>query len=236
MIDEHHKAHELLWQQCAEVPKFRVQLGENRDEMRRVMYEQDMVGKAGWLAPNQPKAASGGAPGAGKPGSPGAPGGSPLRMMESLSGRHQAPDNMMLVRNGTAAIETDMEEEEEAEDGTQSDIPPGVWLIHPSHPTKVKWDIFVGVLIFYSVVSVPFRIGFNIEADGGWYYFDWVVDFTFGIDILLTFFTASFNLDGDLIASPIKVKVNYFFSRGFWIDFLSTMPWHVGGYSRWPFC
>jgi len=32
-------------------------------------------------------------------------------------------------------------------------------VIHPRHPTKVKWDLFCGVLIIYSVLIVPFRIG-----------------------------------------------------------------------------
>eukprot|EP00620_Florenciella_sp_RCC1587_P019717 CAMPEP_0182569816 /NCGR_PEP_ID=MMETSP1324-20130603/10330_1 /TAXON_ID=236786 /ORGANISM="Florenciella sp., Strain RCC1587" /LENGTH=848 /DNA_ID=CAMNT_0024784137 /DNA_START=99 /DNA_END=2642 /DNA_ORIENTATION=- len=218
MIEEHNKAHMVLWTQCAETPKFRVQLVQNREDVRKQMYESPAasarIGKTAFGSPAKE------------------PGGRPLRLMESQSGKNVLPDNMVQVKNVEAAVETDVvEEEEEAEEGSQRDIPRDVWLIHPSHPTKTKWDIYVGVLIFYSVVSVPFRIGFDIEAnptdDPFFYYFDWLVDFTFAIDIVLTFYTAAFNLDGDLIAEPTRIKLKYLCSTGFWIDFLSTMPWQI---------
>ena len=119
MIEQHNSAHELLWSQCAEVPKFRQTLGQNRDEIRRVLYEKEAVSRTGW-------------------GTNSGQGGSAaeLRMMESLSGRHQAPDQMLLVQKAEEAIDLDVEEAAE-DDGSQGDIPKGVRLIHPSNPRKV---------------------------------------------------------------------------------------------------
>jgi hypothetical protein len=49
-------------------------------------------------------------------------------------------------------------------------------LFHPSHPLKVRFDIFVGVLIVYSVIAVPFRLGFSVEDGFGLTLSDAIID------------------------------------------------------------
>ena len=39
-------------------------------------------------------------------------------------------------------------------------------FIHPKNKVKMNWDIFVGVLIVYSVLIIPLRIGFDVDAVG----------------------------------------------------------------------
>jgi len=37
------------------------------------------------------------------------------------------------------------------------------WFIQPRATWKVRWDLWIGFIIAYSVVLIPYRIGFGIE-------------------------------------------------------------------------
>lgn len=37
------------------------------------------------------------------------------------------------------------------------------WFIQPRATWKVRWDLWIGSIIAYSVVLIPYRIGFGIE-------------------------------------------------------------------------
>lgn len=39
------------------------------------------------------------------------------------------------------------------------------WVILPRAPWKVRWDLWIGLIIFYSVVLIPYRIGFGIDIE-----------------------------------------------------------------------
>jgi hypothetical protein len=41
------------------------------------------------------------------------------------------------------------------------------WIINPKHPKKIFWDLFIGALILWSVIIVPFRLGFDQEPAAG---------------------------------------------------------------------
>lgn len=62
--------------------------------------------------------------------------------------------------------------------------------MHPYAQPKIKWDLMVAVLIVYSTLSVPFRIGFEEEAGVFGTIVDTVVDVGFTLDIVLSFRTA----------------------------------------------
>lgn len=62
--------------------------------------------------------------------------------------------------------------------------------MHPHGKAKVKWDLMVAVLIVYSTLSVPFRIGFEEAAGLFGTLVDAVVDVGFVLDIVLSFRTA----------------------------------------------
>jgi len=96
-------------------------------------------------------------------------------------------------------------------------------IIHPRHPKKVLWDIFIAACIMYSTISVPFWIGFSVEATGFWMGLDVVVDICFGIDMMLSFRTAYENSEGELVSAAGDVALNYL-KGWFTIDFVSTVP------------
>jgi hypothetical protein len=61
-------------------------------------------------------------------------------------------------------------------------------LIHPEDRWKIYLDLFIGVLVVYSVASVPYRIAFDIvSTTPGDLFLDFFVDVCFGADMLLKF-------------------------------------------------
>ena len=40
--------------------------------------------------------------------------------------------------------------------------------IHPFNPTKLKWDVFVGLIVVYAVLVVPWKVGFNVPSTDVW--------------------------------------------------------------------
>lgn len=75
----------------------------------------------------------------------------------------------------------------------------GCRLIHPEHPGKRAWDIFIGALLIYTALFVPFRLAFEDEASLGVQVWDFMVDGLFLADIVLTFCTGFFDRDGYLV-------------------------------------
>eukprot|EP00953_Heterococcus_sp_UTEX-ZZ885_P030681 16194-Heterococcus_DN1.PRE.6 len=97
------------------------------------------------------------------------------------------------------------------------------WILLPSLPNKIKWDLYIGVLITLSVIIIPFRIGFEVEPKGGWIALDGLVDVCFAVDILLNFRTAYVTDNGVYVTVPAMIAQQY--ARGWLtVDILSTVP------------
>ena len=65
---------------------------------------------------------------------------------------------------------------------------PKVWFIHPEGKFRKTWDTFQAVLLIYVAISVPVRIGFNINNEyySGEWFLELFVDAYFG-KLLSTF-------------------------------------------------
>lgn len=59
-------------------------------------------------------------------------------------------------------------------------------------PRKLYWDLFMGAMIMYNMVVIPWRISFGQDASGAMLIFDYIVDGIFGIDIVFCFNAAYF--------------------------------------------
>ncbi|GMI21874.1 hypothetical protein TrCOL_g56 [Triparma columacea] len=95
-------------------------------------------------------------------------------------------------------------------------------FIHPKNKTKIRWDMYCGALIIYSVCLIPWRIGFEVEAEGLILYFDYCVDICFAFDMLFCFFTAYYE-EEMLVVELSDIRVTYLKSW-FIPDLLSTVP------------
>ncbi|GMH86577.1 hypothetical protein TrST_g13891 [Triparma strigata] len=96
-------------------------------------------------------------------------------------------------------------------------------LINPNSGTKLKWDIFVGLLIIVSVILVPFRLGFDIETTVSWDSYDWATDFFFLLDIFINFRTCFLD-DHQVLHTSTSIISEHYLRGWFTIDFLSTVP------------
>jgi hypothetical protein len=67
--------------------------------------------------------------------------------------------------------------------------------------------MFIGGIILYSVIIVPYRIGFD-DVPRAWSLLDLsdiLIDFLFLVDIVLTFRTAYVDNQGTLVVDPKKI-------------------------------
>jgi CRP-like cAMP-binding protein len=102
------------------------------------------------------------------------------------------------------------------------------YIIHPMLPMKMAWDLFVGILILYSVITIPVNLCFvnysTKPSSGVDEFFTWGIDFVFFVDMLVNFRTAYFDESKTfLITVPGMIASNYL-KTWFLIDFLSTVP------------
>lgn len=76
----------------------------------------------------------------------------------------------------------------------------------------------------YVALIVPYRVGFQSKDVGFWLVWNFVMDGSFLIDIILTFFTSYLDeASGEMVYDPKKIAKNYL-SMWFWIDTFSIMP------------
>jgi len=99
-------------------------------------------------------------------------------------------------------------------------------VVLPTNGLKMKWDMLIGLLIVYSVLTIPFNIGFDLsyEFPHPSFIFDCVIDILFLADMILAFNTAIIDSrTQEVILDRGKIVKNYLQSW-FTIDFLSTVP------------
>lgn len=94
-------------------------------------------------------------------------------------------------------------------------------IILPTNPYKNGWDIYVLFILISIIFALPLQICFEVGSDYGPY--DAMVDITFIIDMILTFFTAVENKNRRLITNHKEIASRYF-RFWFWIDVLSIFP------------
>ncbi|CAM9875420.1 unnamed protein product [Discosporangium mesarthrocarpum] len=85
--------------------------------------------------------------------------------------------------------------------------------------------MFIGALIIYSVVVIPWRTAFNQQAEGTMLVMEATIDACFTVDIILTFLSAYFEED-ILVYSRRVIAINYITSW-FIPDVLSTFPFDI---------
>lgn len=99
-------------------------------------------------------------------------------------------------------------------------------MFHPEGKRKLVWDGFAGLAIFYSVIQVPFRIGFlsNTPVGPAELAVEYTVISIFFADILITFNTAYVDpLTDEFVMDRWRIATK-FLSFWFWVDFISSIP------------
>ncbi|TMW66208.1 hypothetical protein Poli38472_003973 [Pythium oligandrum] len=99
----------------------------------------------------------------------------------------------------------------------------GTYLFHPQQGFILTWQLIVGFAILYSIILVPYRLGFSSDAAGVWYLVELVIDGFFFADIIFNFRTAFFD-EERLLVYDAKVITLKYLKGWFVIDLLSTLP------------
>jgi hypothetical protein len=96
------------------------------------------------------------------------------------------------------------------------------YLIHPETSFNSMWDIMSMVLIIYSCITIPYRLCFDVVAEGWVVGFDKFVDSVFMFDCALTFRKCFWGEEG-LVAEPGEIASSYL-KGWFVLDFFSSFP------------
>jgi hypothetical protein len=99
-------------------------------------------------------------------------------------------------------------------------------VIDPRQYSKNLWDLLIYVLVFYSIIDVPFRMGFDSTPGLFFSYFNHAVTTIFFLDIIVNFRTGYFDeITERLIVDPYIIAGRYLKSW-FLLDLLSTIPFN----------
>lgn len=104
-----------------------------------------------------------------------------------------------------------------------SRVPTHRRLTPPCLP-QVKWDLVMAVLILYSTMVIPYRICFDVDAEGGFLVLDICVDLCFATDIAINFRTAFYEDGGMVLVTVPALIARHYLRTWFTIDVLSTLP------------
>ena len=87
---------------------------------------------------------------------------------------------------------------------------------------KNNWDILVGILIMYTAMIVPYRLGFGESAEGAMFWLEMSMDAIFIIDLVVSFNTAFLD-NGEWVTDRDQIASRYL--RGwFLIDAPASIP------------
>lgn len=115
--------------------------------------------------------------------------------------------------------------------------PPSVetrFMLHPSDPRRMFWDVFCMTLLTYSIINVPLQVAFE-DPDNScsssfiqqhWlFYTDLFVDFAFLLDLGINLRTAHWHptKKATLVTDQKSIFIHY--AKGFfWVDLAGAFP------------
>jgi hypothetical protein len=99
-------------------------------------------------------------------------------------------------------------------------------IIYPHNTCLTRWQLFVSILLIYTAIAVPIKVGFGEQDSVEMILFDTAVDTCFLIDLVLQFFSALERPDGTYEIRHDKIAIRYL-KLWFWIDFFSSVPTQI---------
>ncbi|RLN54392.1 hypothetical protein BBJ29_008046 [Phytophthora kernoviae] len=78
----------------------------------------------------------------------------------------------------------------------------GTYLFHPQEPMIMAWQFFVGIGVIYSIIVVPFRLGFDADASGG------CVHSWYELTVVITLVVVNATVFGYIISSVMTLIQN----------------------------
>lgn len=102
-----------------------------------------------------------------------------------------------------------------------------MFLIDPKESWKVRWDLFIAVIIVYTVIITPVEMAFYDKEPPKSFEVELVLDGMFFLDLAFSFRTSfPSNVESALVVDSWVIAQSYF-KTWFTIDFLSSIPYNV---------
>tara|TARA_B110000977_G_scaffold184355_1_gene247946 strand:+ start:324 stop:2627 length:2304 start_codon:yes stop_codon:yes gene_type:complete len=102
------------------------------------------------------------------------------------------------------------------------------YVLHANTPFRGVWDAAQIIILCYVALAVPYRMGFDADAYGGWYVLEFLVDLYFWIDLSFGFFTAYWEhrKDTDEVVYVVDLDkiTRHYLQTWFLVDFLACLP------------
>lgn len=100
-------------------------------------------------------------------------------------------------------------------------------LISEKSSRKIKWDIFIALLLIMVCMIIPFRLAFSDDESLEWDIAYYVMDFFFLLDMILSFFTTYSDPDKATEIADRKEIAVYYVKSWFFIDLISIIPFDL---------
>jgi hypothetical protein len=102
-------------------------------------------------------------------------------------------------------------------------------LLHPHRARRLTWDMLMVLLIFYSVVSIPFVLAFDPPSarpggQGALVMINRGIDGIFMVDVVLNFFTAIDDAEKQVVITDLSQIRSRYLRGWFIVDVLSAFP------------
>jgi len=100
------------------------------------------------------------------------------------------------------------------------------YIFGPKSGYRMAWDVVILVLLVYTMVVMPLRLGFDLEASvmGFWFWLETFIDLAFIVDVGINFFTSYTDDDtGKLVVDLPTIAQSYIFGW-FSLDLVSSIP------------
>ncbi len=95
-------------------------------------------------------------------------------------------------------------------------------MIYPNNSRKNNFDGLVTILLLITCMLTPYRIAFPDDSTT-WTIINSFIDFIYLVDILLSFISAFYTEEYELVEDRTRIAVNYLMSW-FLIDFFAIFP------------
>lgn len=100
------------------------------------------------------------------------------------------------------------------------------WIIPAASLWKSRWDWWIISIVIYNSIMIPWSFAFLVERRPLQEAADYIGDFFFLMDILLTFRTAYINKHGQEITSRKEIRKRYL-RLWFWADLVAVFPFEL---------
>ena len=97
-------------------------------------------------------------------------------------------------------------------------------VISAENKYKTNWDLWIILVLFFVAITLPYRIAFSEKDSTLWQVINYIVDASFAIDMILTFFTTIPDTENNTVITDKKTIALAYLKSWFFIDLISIIP------------